>query len=216
MQVVSAGIVRAACSRLNKVGYLKPLQTGTAQGDSDVGMVEKYLGGNDLRQKLAIDELYSWPEPLSPHVTAEAAGNAPTDGDFREAVEGYLRGNQTDLTLIETAGGVLSPAASRTLQADLYALVGLDAILVADGRLGGISTTLASLEALERRKFKVRAIAVLEEDQVLGNVDFLAGYWQSGSVVRFSNVPEDKSVPLDDWFTANEGAFSQFLTHLLE
>lgn len=212
--MISAGLVRLACERLSKVGYLKPLQTGTEQGDSDVKMVEKYVR-HEAARRLVSKELYSWAQPLSPHVTAESEGNAPSDEAFVQAVTEYLAATPADLTLIETAGGVLSPAASRTLQADLYARIGQSAVLVADGKLGGISTTLTSLEALERRGFRVSAIAMLEEDRILGNAEFLTGYWRDGKVVRFGDVPTDVTVPLDDWFASNEASFSILLSELV-
>jgi dethiobiotin synthetase/adenosylmethionine--8-amino-7-oxononanoate aminotransferase len=61
--------------------------------------------------------------------------------------------------LIETAGGVLSPASrSGTLQADLYRPLRLPGILVGDASLGGISSTLAAYEALRKRGYDVPAI----------------------------------------------------------
>ena len=49
-------------------------------------------------------------------------------------------------TVVETAGGVLSPGPNRTLQADLYRPLRLPVLLVGDAKLGGISTTLSAYE----------------------------------------------------------------------
>lgn len=66
------------------------------------------------------------------------------------------------ITLIETAGGVASPAADGTLQCDLYAALRVDGILVGDGRLGGISATLAALDALSLRGHTVPLVLLTE------------------------------------------------------
>ncbi len=53
--------------------------------------------------------------------------------------------------MIENAGGVNSPGTNTSLQVDLYRPLRLPAILVGDGRLGGISSTLSSLDSLQLR-----------------------------------------------------------------
>lgn len=85
---------------------------------------------------------------------------------------------------IETAGGVLSPSASSprnnsprhaasllsenktswgwSTQADLYSSLHLPAVLVGDGRLGGISATLSALESLIVRGYDVHAIVLID------------------------------------------------------
>ena len=87
----------------------------------------------------------------------------------------------TTTTWIETAGGVLSPSAASPennlagharghhewgwkTQADLYQpLLGIaPVILVGDGRLGGISATLSSLEALIIRGYDIGGIVLIE------------------------------------------------------
>ena len=49
--------------------------------------------------------------------------------------------------LVETAGGVASPGPSGALQCDVLAPLRLPALLVADGRLGGISASICAAEA---------------------------------------------------------------------
>jgi dethiobiotin synthetase len=89
---------------------------------------------------------------------------------------------------IESAGGVLSPSSSSPAnhsqhhakdtagwgwmtQGDLYkSLRGMfSVVLVGDGRLGGISVTLCSLEALLNRNYTVAGILLLHQED--GNYD---------------------------------------------
>jgi Adenosylmethionine-8-amino-7-oxononanoate aminotransferase len=101
------------------------------------------------------------------------------------------RPSTTSRIWIETAGGVLSPSASSpnnnspkhatkddnnnmtekssntnawgwSTQADLYSSLHLPAVLVGDGRLGGISATLSALESLIVRGYDVHAIVLID------------------------------------------------------
>lgn len=65
---------------------------------------------------------------------------------------------QTDAAIIETAGGVHSPAPSGTSQADLLRPLRLPVVLVGSSQLGGISTTRAALESLRMRGYDVDAV----------------------------------------------------------
>ena len=71
-------------------------------------------------------------------------------------------GTEQLFTVVETAGGVLSPAPSKTLQADVYRALRLPIILVGDSRLGGITTTLTAYESLRVRGYSVHAIVLIE------------------------------------------------------
>jgi len=94
--------------------------------------------------------------------------------------------------LIELAGGVLSPSSASPMnnhsrhanglsgatagtgndplswgwstQADVFQPIRLPVILVGDGKLGGISTTLSSLESLLVRGYDVHAIVLIDDD----------------------------------------------------
>lgn len=99
---------------------------------------------------------------------------------------------------IETAGGVLSPSASSphnhsprhatavtttgshagdvtswgwSTQADLYSSLHLPAVLVGDGRLGGISATLSALESLIVRGYDVHAIVLIDSTYGADDID---------------------------------------------
>lgn len=66
------------------------------------------------------------------------------------------------ITLIEGAGGAMSPLTSRWLNADLMARLNIPSILVAGSYLGSIGHCLAVLEALSARHVPVLAIVLNE------------------------------------------------------
>jgi dethiobiotin synthetase len=154
---------------------------------------------------------------------------------------------------IETAGGVLSPSSSSpnnndsrhakniagwgwVTQADLYMPFQNQSsvVLVGDGRLGGISTTIASLEALLNRNYIIGGILLIrdtDDDTNDTNQEALKEYISSyntttsdqrqlqqqqnypGGGLLFDNP--DKSIislpklppepePLNEWFASND------------
>jgi dethiobiotin synthetase/adenosylmethionine--8-amino-7-oxononanoate aminotransferase len=87
-------------------------------------------------------------------------------------------GKGSSVTIIESAGGALSPSSSSPLndrsdalgegrwgwstQADLYKSLDVPVVFVGDGKLGGIGVTLASLEALWSRGYRIDAVVFIE------------------------------------------------------
>jgi dethiobiotin synthetase/adenosylmethionine--8-amino-7-oxononanoate aminotransferase len=69
------------------------------------------------------------------------------------------------LSIVETAGGVLSPGVSGAPQADVLRPLRLPALLVGDARLGGISATLCAYESLALRGHDVAAVVLLEREE---------------------------------------------------
>ncbi|MFP4252310.1 MAG: dethiobiotin synthase [Guyparkeria sp.] len=67
---------------------------------------------------------------------------------------------QEDIWLIEGAGGIYSPLADDALNVELARATGLPVILVAEDRLGTLSTTLSAVEALERLGVHIDAVVL--------------------------------------------------------
>ena len=83
--------------------------------------------------------------------------------------------------LIETAGGVLSPSPSGTVQADLYRPLRLPSLLVGDSKLGGIATTISAYESLYVRGYDVDEVILLD-DPAWGNFEYLREHFQKHNV----------------------------------
>ncbi|GJN36790.1 hypothetical protein PR202_gb25686 [Eleusine coracana subsp. coracana] len=82
----------------------------------------------------------------------------------------------------------------------------LPAILVGDGRLGGISSTLSAYETLLLRGYDVGAVIL--EDRALSNDKFLLSYLEKRvCVLVLPQIPEDPSDDLTDWFSESSLAF---------
>ena len=137
---------------------------------------------------------FAWARAVGPHLAAREEGRGVADSEvlravtaqlseFSDHVGSALRLSFTSLTgderpsgvaLVETAGGVCSPAPSGALQCDVLRPLRLPAILVGDPKLGGISTTIASLETLAARGYDV--VAIVMSGSACGNVDAVEQY----------------------------------------
>ena len=156
-------------------------------------------------------------------------------------------GEGSSVTIIESAGGALSPSSSSPLndrsdalgegrwgwstQADLYKSLDVPVVFVGDGKLGGIGVTLASLEALWSRGYRVDAVVFIEPGGADGdgggvggsggirfgreNAEALRQYvamhrdqscLDGDSIVCLPPLPP-MPVALTDWYGSNRGAF---------
>lgn len=89
-------------------------------------------------------------------VALSSDGTADGSGGVRQEDTG-------NLVLVETAGGVLSPAPSGSLQADAFRPMRLPVLLVGDGKLGGIGATLSALESLRMRGYSILGVALIAQ-----------------------------------------------------
>jgi bifunctional dethiobiotin synthetase / adenosylmethionine---8-amino-7-oxononanoate aminotransferase len=232
--VVSTALVQANVLKNHAVNYVKPLQCG----GSDEGFLKKYVSSGFNSQTL-----FNWEMPASPHLASRLENKPLSDDQVLRSLQDYLSHNisksDSCSTFIETAGGVLSPSAASPLntrprhakgkgsvnlawgwstQADLYKPLHLPAILVGDGRLGGISATISALESLITRGYEVHGIILIDDNDVSkhnSNVQALKEYTsrcmalRSGngrsllrsenSIIAMPPLP-DISIPLDGWY----------------
>ncbi|OAX84168.1 dethiobiotin synthase [Emergomyces africanus] len=139
--------------------YLKPVSTGP-----DYERDDRHI--SRFAQHVSSKCLFNFDQPVSPHLAA-IGKKCPRDREIVEAVSKSLNGwaqHGQGLALVETAGGVLSPGPNGTLQSDLYRPLRLPVVLVADSRLGGISSSIAAYESLILRGYDIDAVAVLEDN----------------------------------------------------
>lgn len=226
--IVSAGILQSALQSGYTSCYLKPVQTG----DMDEYFVQLYTNPRGISD-ITLRTIYHWSTAKSPHIAATLNENIPppSDNEILNSIRREMRffyENSIDkqkLLVLETAGGVLSPSPSRTLQADVYRSMRLPVVLIGDGKLGGITTTISALESLRLRGYTVYAIALIDPpgDEKFGNSELIDHYLSSvycdknGNefeynlsrkplVQRFSALP--RNTLLHDWYKENQASFN--------
>jgi dethiobiotin synthetase/adenosylmethionine--8-amino-7-oxononanoate aminotransferase len=243
--VISAGLVQASLKQ-GPVHYIKPLQCG----GSDQGFVERHVKD---KSQLTAQTLFSWDTPASPHTACTLENKPVGDAQILSALTDALQQQQKQhdhlASYVETAGGALSPASASPEncsprhaltenqwgwipQADLYQeLAGVaPVVLVGDGRLGGISATLAALEVVIARGYDVAALVLLENgyDNVSAiralserkALPFRSGTGErlfpvpSQSIISLPSIPKDPEVPLFEWYESTSAQFSELDAYL--
>ena len=94
---------------------------------------------------------------------------------------------EAQLTVVEGAGGLLSPIAADGLNIDLIAALGFSVIVVSPDRLGSINHVLLTLEALATRRLKVIAV-VLNRMQPLKYGTDLDNYRELSALIEIPMV----------------------------
>ncbi|XP_045815201.1 bifunctional dethiobiotin synthetase/7,8-diamino-pelargonic acid aminotransferase, mitochondrial isoform X1 [Trifolium pratense] len=179
--------------------------------------IQHFVGEESfISSELICKTLYAWEEAVSPHLAAEREGFVVKDSKLLEMLQkcfsevsesGVDKERSEVLCVVETAGGVASPGPSGSLQCDLYRPFRIPAILVGDGRLGGISGTISAYESLTLRGYDV--VAIIFEDHGLLNEGPLFSYVRNKvPVLVLPPVPKDPSNDLMEWFEGSHYVFN--------
>ena len=191
--IASGGMLQAMEELSVDCSYVKPVQTGAVH---DADWVKKYCN-----EDLNTTTLYSYAEPCSPHKAAQMDSKGiVTDADLvNEIIK--IANQDSSISLIETAGGVLSPTPEGTPQAEAYKKLSKTTplLLVGDPKLGGISSTLAAHESLISRGYSVPCILFIGGD---ANAEYFKEHVlpSNPAIITCPSIPEDVSVPLGDWY----------------
>lgn len=153
--VVTAAIAALAAAQGQRVTVVKPVQTGEPPGTpGDVGEVCRLAG------PVPTVELRRYPDPLSPEAAARQAGRpALAVRDCIDAVE--AAGRQSDLVLVEGAGGLLVRyAGDGWTAADAAVALRLPVVLVTEAGLGTLNATALTVEAMQARALSLHALVI--------------------------------------------------------
>ncbi|KAA1467356.1 onanonoxo-7-onima-8-eninoihtemlysoneda [Dentipellis sp. KUC8613] len=198
--ILTSALVRASAAAQNKVFYLKPVSTGPME-DADDEHVVRFSGSH--RDRVQAHCLYRFDEPLSPQFAAQMSAEKngadavviPSDKTFITSVASHIQNCASQVRTpahmyVETAGGVHSPTLSGTTQLDSYRPLFLPTILIGDSKLGGISSTISSFEALQLRGYIVDSVLIFKDDYYR-NWEYLTSYFAERgiSVTAFDPPP---------------------------
>lgn len=147
----------AANSDSKSIITQKLVQTGCEDIAEDI-ITHRAMMGIQL-QKVDYQGLtcpYVFEKPASPHLSSALEDRLIEPEVITQATK-QLR-DSYDIVLLEGAGGLMVPLTESLLTIDYVASQGYPVILVTSGRLGSISHTLLSLEALAKRKIPLHAV----------------------------------------------------------
>ncbi|MYA54639.1 MAG: dethiobiotin synthase, partial [Dehalococcoidia bacterium] len=155
-KTVVAAWLAAALAPRRRVALVKPFQTGATDpvADGDEAFYRAALGDEEVE----IRTLVSLPEPLAPSIAAERAG---TPIDVAAALmECRALARESDITLVEGAGGLLVSITAEHDMAGFAAALDASLVVVVRPSLGTLNHTSLTLEAAERRGLPVEMIVV--------------------------------------------------------
>lgn len=204
----------ALCVTLRAAGadvtYVKPAQSGTADGDDDARDVLA-LAGVPTAVGPALGE------PLAPSVAARRAGREVTGPDLAAVVTAALAGAPDVVPVVEGAGGILVELGTDgTTLVDLVREFDLGVVVVARPGLGTLNHTALTLEALASRGLRTVGVVVsgfppdpdLATRTNLAELDRLAdarGTALVGVVPLLAQVRRDALAVAPTWFTSVVG-----------
>ncbi len=154
---VSDSVLRSLRAAGRACVGLKPVESGVeGPGRTDWERLGAAAGKH-------VAPMLSFDEPVSPHLAARDAG---VEVELSELVA-WVKGNEEPVTLVETAGGLLSPLSETASNLDLCVALGPRRILlVAGNRLGVLHDVAVCMLALERAGWgKERVVVVLNDVQ---------------------------------------------------
>jgi dethiobiotin synthetase len=136
------------------VAVCKPVQTGTRDGDDDLGEVAR------LARITELHHLAKFPEPLAPMAAAQLAGaELPPRAAFHELITAADRAGR--LTIVEGAGGLLVEiGADGVTLRDIAADLGAPVLTVVAPGLGTLNHTTLTLEALAHRNIQSAGLVI--------------------------------------------------------
>jgi len=152
---IAAALCVAYAARGKRVAAMKPVASGCTRTPAGLRNedAEALLGAMTVRALYADVNPYAFEPAIAPHIAAMEAG-CPIDIGLLDGCYERLC-LQSDVIIVEGAGGWLAPLDATRTFADLAMRWQLDVVLVVGLRLGCLNHALLTAEAIEARGLKL-------------------------------------------------------------
>jgi len=154
-------LARALRRKGRRVVAVKPLETG-CPGPPEASEDGALLAGA-TGQAEPLHALLRFHDPVAPAEAADREGRTIDFERLVRCVRAYAA--HADISLVEGAGGLLSPLTWQRTALDLARALDARVLLVAANRLGTISHTLMALELLELNRLEVLGVVLTAPEQ---------------------------------------------------
>lgn len=153
--VVTAALLRSLHENGLPAAACKAVQTGCVP-DGTGGLaapdVERY---REACPQALTSALLLLQDACSPHLAARLAGEHPRADDLTERITKSAAASRAPLTLVEGAGGLLTPLNQDETLLDVFRLLDAALLLVVGNKLGAVNHALLTAEALGARGLSV-------------------------------------------------------------
>src|SRR5579864_5387677 len=139
-----------------RVGVMKPAETGCREEGGELVPADAVAlrASASAIHPLEIICPYRYRSPLAPAAAAEADGLPPPDPQRIVSLFERIAAD-SDVVMVEGAGGIAVPLTWDFNYADLAAALGLEIILVVANRLGCLNAAMLSIDYATRRNLRV-------------------------------------------------------------
>lgn len=148
-----------------RVGVMKPVETGCPERDGKLQPLDAIALCIAASSSHPVELIcpYRYRAPLAPVAAAELEGaELPELGRIESAYRKIEA--ESDVTLVEGAGGLMVPIGWRENFADLALALKVELVLVVANRIGCLNATLLSLEYAKRRGLGVRGYVLNDSE----------------------------------------------------
>jgi len=205
---ISALIVKKMREEGFNCGYYKPVLSGVVAENGKLLKSDCNYVVDTAKLPVQADECvtYWWEKAVSPHLASKLSGQ---NIDIRKIKEDFKNAcSKYDYLLIEGAGGITCPLIlendEKYLMKDLIKDLNTSAIIVADGGLGTINSTLLTAEYAKSNGIRIEGIILnnYKQDDImhadnLKQTEFLTGI----KVVAKVGLNETEIPLLKDFFS---------------
>ena len=157
---VAAGLIAAMMEKGLDVCPMKPVESGCKERKGELIPADAMalLKASGANESVELINPYRLKHPLAPSVAAEIED---VRINRKKIISAYTRlSEKYDLTIVEGAGGVMTPIYGKYLFLDLAGDLALPVVIVARPGLGTINHTLLTIEALRSRGLDVFGVII--------------------------------------------------------
>ncbi len=189
---VTRGLARALVDAGVSVAALKPIETGCRPTPEDAVALARACRRPELATATGLHRVAP---PVGPYAaTFEGASQTPNLRVLGARVRALAA--DTELALVEGAGGLLAPIDRALTIADLAVTLALPLLVVAEDGLGVVSSVLTTLESAERRSLRIGAIVLrqaptADRDPSVRTNALILAEWTDAPIVKFGVSDDD-------------------------
>jgi dethiobiotin synthetase len=162
---VAAAIARDLVAAGRRVGVYKPVASGwSGVAGSDAALLWEAAGRPGTLAQVCPQTFRA---ALSPPRAAAVEGRSVDEQLVRDGFATW--GANSEIVVVEGAGGLFSPLSDRWLNVDVASMLGLPVVIVDSARLGAIGRTLATVRAARSAGVTVMAVVLSQVAPPRGN-----------------------------------------------
>ena len=158
--VITGALLLALQQHGKQVGIFKPIETGVdphQEEQSDVNRLRRLMSDAPSPESLC---LYRYEAPLAPLACSRLTDATIKMDNILQHLQALSQ--QHDITLIEGAGGLLTPLTPTHTILDLIGTLGVPCLVVGRTDLGAVNHSLLTLASLQRAGIPIHALVLNE------------------------------------------------------